>query len=242
MPPDARTLFGEPARHYMGRELELFAAAHRWRAYWGRKVAPFLGERVLEVGAGIGSNVLALWRPAIADWLAVEPDYDLAERFLERTRALLPRPRVHEGTLESLAGEAPFDTALYIDVLEHLEDDAEELARAATFLRPGGHMVALSPGHPSLFSPFDKAIGHHRRYTLKDLSQRVGRHFTVVKAMHLDSIGALLSLSNRLLLRAAEPTQRQLAFWNRLCVPLSHVADPLLLHRFGRSVLVVGRR
>lgn len=242
MAPEAGTPFNEPARHYMGRELELFANAHRWRAYWGSKVAPFLGPRVLEVGAGIGSNPLALWRPGLADWLAVEPDPELAERFLERTQGLRPRPRVHRGTLETLSGEAPFDAALYIDVLEHLEDDAEEVARASAVLRPGGYLIALSPGHPTLFSPFDKAIGHVRRYTLRGLSALVGRHLTVVQAMHLDSIGALLSLSNRLLLRAAEPTRRQLAFWNGLCVPLSHLTDPLLLHRLGRSVLVIGRR
>jgi len=242
MPPGSDLSFPDPARHYLGRELELFADAHRWRAYWGGKVAPFLGRRVLEVGAGIGSTALALWRPGIADWLAAEPDPALAERFLERTQALAPRPRVHRGTLASLAGEAPFDSALYIDVLEHLEDDGDELARAAALLRPGGHVVALSPGHPGLYSPFDKAIGHVRRYTRAGLAELVGRHCTVVAAMHLDAVGALLSLGNRLLLRAAEPTRRQLAFWNGVCVPLSRLVDPLLLHRAGRSVLVIGRR
>lgn len=242
MVPESASPFTEPPRHYMGRELELFAAAHRWRAYWGSKVAPFLGQRVLEVGAGIGSNALALHRAGLADWLAVEPDPELADRFLERTAALQPRPRVHRGTLESLRGEAPFDAALYIDVLEHLDDDADEVARAAACLRPGGHLLALSPGHPSLYSAFDKAIGHVRRYTLKGLEQLVGRHCTVIAAMHLDSVGALLSLGNRMLLHAAEPTRRQLAFWNGVCVPLSRLVDPLVGHRLGRSVLVVGRR
>jgi SAM-dependent methyltransferase len=242
MPADAGGSFREPARHYLGRELELFAAAHRWRAYWGSRVAPYLGSRVLEVGAGIGSTALALWRPGIEAWLAVEPDAALAERFLERTAALRPRPRVHEGTLASLTGEGEFDTALYIDVLEHLADDADEVARAARLLRRGGHLVALSPGHPRLYSPFDKAIGHVRRYTRSGLAELIGRHCTVVEAIHLDSVGALLSLGNRLLLRAAEPTRGQLAFRNGLCVPLSRLLDPLVLRRFGRSVLVVGRR
>jgi len=242
MAPSGDSGFAEPPRHYLGRELELFAAAHRWRAYWGGKVGPFLGPRVLEIGAGIGSTALALFRPGIADWLAIEPDPELARRFRERTETLAPRPRVHLGTLESLQGEEAFDTALYIDVLEHLEDDAGEVARAARFLRPGGHLVALSPGHPGLYSPFDKAIGHVRRYTRRGLAEVVGRHFTVVAAMHLDAVGALLSLGNRLLLRAAEPTARQLAFWNGFCVPLSRLVDPLLLRSAGRSVLVIGRR
>jgi SAM-dependent methyltransferase len=242
MPPESGEPFREPARHYLGRELELFAGAHRWRAYWGRTIAPFVGARVLEVGAGIGSTALGLWRTGIEDWLAVEPDPLLVERFRERTASLRPQPRVHEGTLASLTGEGEFDTAIYVDVLEHLADDAEEVARAARLLRRGGCFVALSPGHPFLYSPFDKAIGHVRRYTRRGLAELIGRHCTVVKAVHLDSVGALLSLGNRLLLRAAEPTRRQLAFWNGLCVPASRLLDPLVAHRFGRSVLVIGRR
>ena len=50
------------------------------------------------------------------------------------------------------------------------------------------------------------------------------------------------SLGNRMLLHAAEPTRRQLAFWNGVCVPLSRLVDPLIGRRLGRSVLVVGRR
>ena len=52
-----------------------------------------------------------------------------------------------------------FDTILYIDVLEHIDDDLGELARSATHLRPGGHLIVLAPAHQALYSPFDKAIG-----------------------------------------------------------------------------------
>lgn len=56
------------------------------------------------------------------------------------------------GTLEALAALA-FDTIIYIDVLEHIEDDREELNRAASHLRPGGHLIILSPAHQKLFTP-----------------------------------------------------------------------------------------
>ena len=69
------------------------------------------------------------------------------------------------GTLASLDPEVKADTILYIDVMEHIAGDRQEMADAAARLRPGGHLIVLSPAHQWLFSPFDEAIGHYRRYT-----------------------------------------------------------------------------
>ena len=76
-------------RSYIGSELELFAAATNWKAYFSSALAPFIGERVLEIGAGIGSNIPFLHTPTVRQWTSVEPDPDLARRIAERiTRAL----------------------------------------------------------------------------------------------------------------------------------------------------------
>ena len=58
----------------------------------------------------------------------------------------------------------------------------------------------------------------------------------------MDSVGMLASLGNRLLLKSAMPTAQQIAVWDRLMVPLSRLADPLLLHTLGKSVLGVWTR
>ena len=59
---------------------------------------------------------------------------------------------------------------------------------------------------------------------------------------YLDSIGMLASLGNRLILKSSMPTRRQIALWDRLMVPISRLADPLLGHRLGKSVLGVWQR
>lgn len=230
------------ARRYLGIELDLFASAHRWRRYWTGKVRHAVGRRVLEVGAGIGSTTLALWHPRVEHWQAVEPDGLLAERFAGRVAALSPRPALHRGTLESLPPTDSFDTLVYVDVLEHLEDDAGELARAMPRLRPGGRLIVLSPAHGWLFSPFDAAIGHYRRYSARGLRRLLSPHVEIERLLLLDSLGIALSLSNRLLLGRREPTRRQVAFWNGVVVPLSRLADPLIGRSLGRSVLAIGRK
>ncbi len=147
---------------YAGSELELFEKARNWKAYWRAQIRGFIRGDVLEVGAGIGANTLTLAGLKYERWTCLEPDAALAARI-----ALPPGGR-HEpavGTIDTLPAEAQFDAVLYIDVLEHIEDDRAELARAAARLKPGGALIVLAPAHPFLFTPFDAAIGHFRRYT-----------------------------------------------------------------------------
>ncbi|HTS90509.1 MAG TPA: methyltransferase domain-containing protein [Stellaceae bacterium] len=229
---------------YVGTELELFASARRWKAYFAGALAPFVGGRVLEVGAGIGSNVPYLHGGQVREWTSLEPDPALARRIEERVAAgELPGDcKVVVGTLGGVGDRGPFDTILYLDVLEHIADDGAELARAATLLAPGGRLVVLAPAHPFLFSPFDAAVGHHRRYSARSLAALSPPGCRLRARLMLDSAGLLASVANRMLLRSAEPTPRQIAFWDRVLVPLSRVLDALLGQRLGKTVVAVWSR
>ncbi len=223
---------------YAGSELELFEKARNWKAYWRSEIAGFVRGEVLEVGAGIGANTLTLAELEYQRWTCLEPDAALAANI-----ALPPGGR-HEasvGTIADLRPEVKFDAILYIDVLEHIEDDRAELARAANHLKPGGALIVLAPAHPFLFTPFDAAIGHFRRYTRSSLGAAAPASFRVEKLVYLDAAGMLASAGNRLLLQRAMPTERQILTWDRLLVPLSRRIDPLFAGRLGKSVLGIWR-
>ena len=223
---------------YPGSELDLFAAAANWKRYVAGIVRPLVGARVLEVGGGIGGNIARLHRPTVTEWVSVEPDPRLASR-IERRIASGELPatcRVVTGTVEAVA-DRRFDTILYLDVLEHIADDREELRRAAARLGPGGRLVVLAPACQFLYSPFDAAIGHHRRYSraaLRALAPPACR-LTMLRA--LDSAGLLAALGNRLILRSSTPTRAQIALWDRVLVPLSRAIDGFTGYRFGKSLL-----
>ncbi len=127
-------------------------------------------------------------------------------------------------------------------MLEHIEDDRAELQLARSILAPGGHLLVVAPAHPYLYTPFDAAIGHFRRYRLESLRAVVPEGFEVVRLCYLDSVGFFASLANRLLLSEAHPSKRQILFWDRVLVPVSRLVDPLLGYRFGKSVLGIYRR
>jgi SAM-dependent methyltransferase len=228
---------------YPGQELAIFAHARNWKAYWSSFVVPFLHESVLEVGAGIGTNTVLLATAQPKQWVCLEPDGGLLKE-LQRNLERFPPGRYESfaSTLETLPASALFDTIIYIDVLEHIEDDAAELKRAAGHLKPGGRLVVLSPAHQWLFSKFDASIGHYRRYTRRTLLAISPPGVRLERAIYLDAFGLFLSLANRLLLRQNLPTVEQIKFWDRFVVPVSRLVDPILFYRAGKSVLVIWQK
>ena len=229
---------------YVGNELELFAEAVHWKRYFRSAIADRLVGDVLEVGAGIGETARHLLDGRQRSWLCLEPDERLGTRLRAWAEAgdVAPLPTVQIGTTADLDPSSRFDTILYIDVLEHIEDDRAEVARAAQLLAPRGALIVLSPAFQQLFSDFDRSVGHFRRYTRASLAEVMPPSVRQVRLRYLDSVGFLASLSNRALLRQALPTRRQIALWDRVMIPASRVLDPLLARSFGRSVLAVYER
>lgn len=223
---------------YVGGELDLFEKAVNWKRYWRERIRSFVWGDVLEVGAGIGTNTRLLSGLPHTTWTCLEPDAGLAARI----PALGLEHYTRVGTIEDLGAHERFDTILYIDVLEHIEDDRGELRRAAEHLKPGGYAVVLSPAHQFLYTPFDRAVGHYRRYSRSVLRAAAPAQLREVSLAYIDSVGMLASVANRMLLSQSMPTEKQILAWDRMMVPVSRMLDPLLLGCAGKSVIGVWQR
>jgi SAM-dependent methyltransferase len=229
---------------YVGGELDVFALAKNWKTYVKTQIADYVRGDVLEVGAGIGGTTVALHDGTARHWVCLEPDATLAARLLDRVRAYadLSATSIVVGSLDAFVDSPCFDCILYIDVLEHIEDDHSQIETASRLVRPGGHIVILSPAHQWLFSEFDKTIGHLRRYDKAKLSNLKPHGWINQELSYLDSIGILLSLANVIALRQAMPRTAQILTWDRLCIPVSRLVDRLLLGTVGKSILAVWRK
>lgn len=229
---------------YIGNELELFSKATHWKSYYSRLLKPFVIGEVLEAGAGIGETTPYLLNEHVSAWTCLEPDPALCQRIQSRIDLgeLPEKCRIVNGTTNELPETSTFDTVLYIDVIEHIEDDRSELRRAAGLLRSGGHLVVLVPAHNFLRSPFDDAIGHFRRYDRKMLRSVAPDSLHLRKMYYLDSLGLFASLANKFLLRNTMPTAPQIAFWDNVIVPASILTDRITCHRAGKTLIAVWKK
>ena len=228
---------------YIGTELELFAQAKNWKNYLRFLLRKYIKGHVLEVGAGIGSNTKLLSNSDYSKWLCLEPDPELFQ-VLEQVIAShgIINCHVQNGTVDSLNEQQVFDSILYIDVLEHIEDDVEQVIKASQHLKVDGNLIVLGPAHQWLFTPFDAAIGHYRRYNKQMLKRVVPDDLEIIKLAYLDCVGLLASLANKLVLKQSQPTLKQIKVWDKFMVPISRRLDPAIGYRLGKSIILVGRK
>ncbi|MEO8416363.1 MAG: class I SAM-dependent methyltransferase [Ginsengibacter sp.] len=226
-------------------ELEIFESALNWKTYFGSFIKDLNKGNILEVGAGIGGTTAVLCNGKAAKWLCLEPDENLIDIIEKKIKqGVLSSVCVSgRGTLNDLKDDSPaYDSILYIDVIEHIADDTVELRNAYKILKPGGRLIILVPAHNALYSSFDKALGHYRRYNKQMLKSILPANMLIENLYYLDSCGFFASLFNKFFFRQKRPTQKQIKFWDNFLVPISKVTDKVLRFSFGKSVLLVARK
>lgn len=229
---------------YIGSELDLFAEALNWKAYCRHILYKHLGSKVLEVGAGIGSTTASLCQGSQEQWICLEPDPSLAKqlRLLIENNRIPQCCEVRVGTLSDVSYEEKFDTIIYIDVLEHIENDEAEVIHASQHLEKGGKLLVLAPAHQWLYTPFDEAIGHYRRYNKKKFSIIVPERLQCLRMSYLDCVGLLASVTNRFFLRSRMPTRQQIDIWDKIMVPVSRCIDPVVQYSVGKSIVGIWQK
>ena len=228
---------------YVGLELDRFAQVVNWKAYIKSEIGHYIKGHVLEVGAGIGGITGILFNGWEKSWTCLEPDKDLFNRLtksLDNSPSKKSEfPKAIKGNIDHPALNRKFDTILYIDVLEHIENDALEVKKAAQKLEKDGVLIVLAPAHQCLFSPYDDKVGHFRRYSKNQLIKIRPPGTRLLCLRYLDCVGSLASLGNKVILRTGIPTKNQIIMWDRLMVPLSRIFDSVFGHKIGKSIYIV---
>jgi glycosyltransferase involved in cell wall biosynthesis len=152
-----------------GEILLRLSRAPRFTRWMADVIRPYAGDRILEIGAGIGNLTLHLV-PRARYWATdVNPEYlDALER-LRANRPYLSVAYVDAMNVASFPVETSFDTVIFLNVLEHIADDLGALRNVYNALESGGRAIVLVPYGPGLFGTLDEVLGHCRRYTEKQL-------------------------------------------------------------------------
>jgi SAM-dependent methyltransferase len=220
--------------------LEDIEAGRNYTRWIVERAQPYVHGRVLDAGAGTGTFAEAIARSA-DEVVALEPERRFVE-LLQQRFANDANVRVVHGDAEQLGADLGlFDAIICFNVLEHVHDDKRALRAMHDRLRPGGRLLLLVPAHPSLVSPFDRAVGHERRYTRHGLDVALrASAFTIETLRFVNPVGALAWFVRMRLLRQRAWPSTTFHIFDRV-VPVLRGLDVLRLP-FGLSLWAVGRR
>jgi SAM-dependent methyltransferase len=214
---------------------EKFDEANFHRKYCMSFIKKYIRGDVLEVGAGCGSFT----EDYINDYLQIfltETDNknfeDLNRKFKEKKNVTISNDKISKINKK-------FDTILYLHVLEHIEDDMEELKSVYKRLKDKGNLIIIVPRHQKLYSNFDKSIGHFRRYELNffqldlvNLKRKV--------LISIDSLGYILYFLNKLFFKDEKlPSKLKIFIWDKIFTPFTIVIDFLTRYKFGKCIIAV---
>lgn len=206
---------------------------------------PHLGADILELGAGHGTLTERLARHAARRGGKVTAT-DLSPRCVDTLNAKYctdPRVEVLLGDIEAVVEGRSYDTAVLVNVLEHIEDDAGALRALYAALRPGGTVVLFVPAFEALYSNFDALVGHYRRYRRDDLAQAVREAgFEVVDAHYVNCVGAVAWWVIARQLGRFPKNRRSVRSYDRVVTPQVRRLESRWTPPFGQSVLCIGRR
>jgi 2-polyprenyl-3-methyl-5-hydroxy-6-metoxy-1,4-benzoquinol methylase len=155
---------------YGSKILADLQTARRFNKWMGDTLRPHVGDRVLEIGAGIGTLTSQFIPRDLYLATDINPHYLHYLHAYSMGKPYLHVAKVDAGVPEDFANLAGlFDTVLIINVLEHVPDPAVTLRNIFAALAPGGRVVVLVPNHPALFNTLDTVLEHRERYTTTEL-------------------------------------------------------------------------
>ncbi len=221
--------------------LDSLAGTRRFNRWMADTLKPFLGRRVLELGAGIGNMTQHLSRGR-RSYMAT----DLEEEHLGRLRVRFQgRPNLESGKVDlTLAADfaelrGRFDTVVCLNVVEHVKDDLEALRNIHSALQPGGRAIVLVPQDQGVYGTLDEVLGHYRRYSAEQLRERMETAgFRVERVFEFNRVTRPGWWLNGRVLKRRSFGRMQLRVFDAL-VPLWRRLDRVLPWR-GVSVIGIG--
>jgi len=155
--------------------LDVLSATHRFNKWMADTLMPYVGEHVLELGAGIG-NMTRHLAPKRKSYTATDIESEhlarLKNRFQHRQNLKVCHCDVTKsGDFAPFAGR--MDSVVCLNVLEHIEDDLQGLRNIHSALKTGGRAIVLVPHGQEIYGTLDEVLGHYRRYAHQELQKKM---------------------------------------------------------------------
>ncbi len=218
--------------------LELLSHSKNYNQWLFERIRPHLGDKILEVGGGIGTFTAML----LEDNRSVTV-VDINKDYLKKLRKRFPsqKPKIIHGDIQNLALKG-FDTVFCFNVLEHLENDNKSIKNMFKSLKGRGMLLLLVPAHQILFGSLDESLDHKRRYNKKKIVILLkSSGFKIKKISYLNMLGALGWLTNSKFLKRKIIPSKQFPIFDKMVLPFLFLEN-FFSPPFGLSILAIAEK
>ena len=233
---------------YVGKDLEAMSFAVNYHKWILREFRPFLGENIVEVGAGSGdfSTLLLDEKPKTLNLIEPSAMFERLQKNISpqsSSTEIIFHKGIFADVADGIAQRKKPDSIIYVNVLEHVEDDLGELGLIYDALKTGGHCLIFVPALMSLYGEFDRKIGHFRRYTKPELEEKCrAAGFKIVRSNYFDFAGIFPWYIKYRLLKSDSLESGAVALYDRIAVPLVKTFETILPVPIGKNVLLVAQK
>lgn len=224
---------------YLNHVLEYFDLAQNYRNYQLSLINKYIGNKILEVGPGRGEIIDNFVKDKNKKIYLADIDKDLCKILEGKFNG--KNVKIINSDIKTI--DEKFETILYMDVIEHIEKDEDEVKNAIKKLEQNGYLINIVPAFQFLYSSFDKDVGHYRRYNKESFIKLAEKNnVKIVELKYFDSIGFLiLCLSKFLKIRGNNKTKFGIQLWNFL-MPISRLLDLIFFYSFGKSIVCIYKK
>ena len=234
---------------YEGTDLESMSFALNYHRWILELFAPYLGSRLVEVGAGTGSFSELLLERGPDSLTLVEPSREMFAVLERRAREWAARADVSAlgEVFPAVVGEVRRarrpDSIIYVNVLEHVPEDEAELRAVRQTLDEGGRVFIFVPAFQWLYGGFDRRVAHVRRYAKRELEVKcVAAGFKVLKSVYIDLAGVAPWWVKYRLLKSDSMEPGLVKLYDRCVVPFVKVAERVIPPPLGKNILLVAEK
>lgn len=216
--------------------------AHRYFDWQLALAKPWLGNRVLEIGCGMGNFTRTILDRELVVGVDVETDCVARHRENHRHYGNVVSLEIDASNADSAAALSGYnlDSVVCLNVLEHIEDDRQTLRNLWKILPDGGRVVLIVPAFQGLYGPIDRLLGHYRRYSkrsVRELASATG--FEPIKLHYLNLVGYFGWWANAKVFKRTEQSGAQIATFDKLIVPWLRPLESAIHPPVGQSVFTV---
>lgn len=233
---------------YVGKDLEAMSFAVNYHNWILDEFRPFLGKNIVEVGSGTGSFSELLLQEKPETLSLVEP----SEMFVYLKQNLSQMKNRTETNFyqaifahvrKAIAERKKPDSVIYVNVLEHIEDDAGELKMIHETLEEKGRVFIFVPALMSLYGEFDRKIGHFRRYTKEELERKCAdAGFKILKSKYFDFAGIFPWYVKYKLLKSDSLESGAVTAYDKYAVPVISKFESFFNFPVGKNILLIAEK